>query len=507
MASIATVVICAGFLFFYREGNIFGIQYINRKETIIAKSSDDMGDVGGIEVNASGFDVRIEVNQNVDEIMGAMKNNVFGYVKKSKAQAKFTLDYNPTTKTAVFNAVEPKGWINKSKSYVLVVVPGAWAEKGCDVKINTKKGDISIGGNNEWMVKDVAINSTKGDTLLKNLTILNRINVDIGSGKIVIDKDCETVGDIKANLSVGSGKIGFADINVDKFKFGMVNVQKLKKGKISIIKATELVSPGNIKGGGKIEIGEVASVNFESLDTSVYINEIVSTGKNGEIAKIIINGQGKVIVNQARCCCAQSEKGHFDHFELVVDGHNGDIQVGKVGGSMSLFANQGDIRVTEAFGLVSAESTYGKIDIKFGNAFDYDSVRQNRAVIATTKNGSINIVGLQKGNITATGKGRINLEYNKVAKDNVVISNSGAINIVVPSGDAGSKYAFNLSVSSEVKKDIKVGVGGKIGVEYVGSGTEIFENIYNSQASTENNLNIQSKTGLIKIRSADLVKY
>ena len=178
---------------------------------------------------------------------------------------------------------------------------------------------------------------------------------------------------------------------------------------------------------------------------------------------------------------------------------------------MILKANQGDILVSEALGYIAADSVYGKIKISFSeSANGYDEIGQHRAVQATTKNGSIEVVGLEKGVVTATDKGRSNLRYNKVVGDNVVNSKSGSVYIVVPNPESASsnECAFNLKVETEISSDIKVGVAGSIGkIDSTESGVFEYTNIYNSLSSTKNNLQIKSTTGIIKIRSQDLIQY
>ena len=107
LALLATVVFCAAFLFFYREGNIFGVQYIKQNQILYATEDEDMTNLETIVVNSDVFDVYIRVNPSVNSLTGAMKSKVFGYTTKTKAHTSFSLEYNEKTKTAVFDSVEP----------------------------------------------------------------------------------------------------------------------------------------------------------------------------------------------------------------------------------------------------------------------------------------------------------------------------------------------------------------------------------------------------------------
>ena len=133
LAFLATVVFCAAFLFFYREGNIFGIQYIKRNELIYARENEDMSDIQKIEVYGNNFDINIKLYHGISDLAGVMSNKVFGYAKKSKAQASFTLEYDEVNKTAVFTVKEPKGWLNKSECYIEIALPSDLAENDIDL--------------------------------------------------------------------------------------------------------------------------------------------------------------------------------------------------------------------------------------------------------------------------------------------------------------------------------------------------------------------------------------
>lgn len=507
MALIATVVFCAGFLFFYRDGNIFGIQYINSKDIIYARESESMEDLVQIEVNSKDFDVVVRVNKSVDTLIGAMRNNIFGYALKSKAQAKFELSYNKESKTAVFSSTEPRGWLNKKDSCIEIAIPQAWAERGCSLKVNSSKGDIIIGGEYNWHVGELQINTSKGDVDLKNLTLKGQLDVILGKGKLFVDSDCVTLNEVDTKISLGSGIVNFSKINVEKFILRTIEVDSITKGQIWIKRAEELVTNGNVNGGGRIEVDSIGFVDFTSLDTDIYINKITKSldGQNNPISsRIKLTGQGDAVVNSANC-------------NLEVNGYNGKIEIKTVTGTAALSSKDGNIIVSEALKLVSAVSEYGNIRINFSDsALNYqdttiNDANKNRAVIITTKSGHVRVDGLHNGNVVATGAGSVALNYDRVVGENNINVVSGVVNIVVPNPTDTTPVngcAFNLSIRSEVNADIKVGVAGSIGgVDFDSSGSHEFTNIYNSSASTFNNLSVTSTTGRIKIRSADLINF
>ena len=490
LALLATTVFCAAFLFFYRDGNIFGIKYISAKDTMFVKQERDISDIKTIDVTSSDFDVSIVVDKNVKTVVGAMHVEMFGYAFESKAHAKFEMNYNDITKTAAFTSKEPQGWLNRKGSYISISIPDEWVDNYCNIIVKTGKGDIVVGNNLTLKTNNLSIESVKGDADIVNTTINNSINLNCGKGLFYIDDKCSTTSEIYALLGVNSGKINLSQVNTEKFKIGSVEIIKNKKGLIGIKNAIDILTSQNINGGGEIQIGEVDCIDFKSLDTDVKIVKINSTSRIG------LTGVGDVYVKE---CYGQ----------LDIEGYNGSIKIDTITKPLIVSSNQGNIKVSDAFTLVSAESKYGNIDITFNNnAGEYDSTTESRAVNATTKDGHITVNGLQKGLVNATGSGRISLYYNKVVKDNEINAGSGAVYIVVPQpGSAASNdYALNLSVSSNVGADVKVGVGGDIEYDST-SNVQNYTNIYNSGATTSNNLVITSTTGKIKVRSSDLTGY
>ncbi len=499
LAFVATVVFCATFLFFYRDGNIFGFRYINTNEVIYAVEQDDMSSLNTIEINAQDFPVKVSVRPGIDQLQGAMRNKVFGYTRKSVAQTKFELEYNQATNKAIFNVIdEPAGWLNKKSAVVQIVLPVDMAKKGIDLKVNSRKGDITLyceENIKDFNINNLTISSSKGDVDIYGVTVLSSVNFNVGKGDVVVHENAKTTKEITANLSVGTGKINLATkLDLDKFVLGVVNISKIGQGTIAIAECNEVNSVGNIDGGGDLVVSKAEFIDFTSKDTDVKVGEI--TGNNH--SRIRMLGLGDVSVNLSKC-------------PLTIEGYNGDIYVKSCTGKMILSANQGDIRVSNALAYIDVNSLYGKINIDFDiTANSYDSSNQHRAVQATTKNGTIIINGLEKGAVTATGKGRISLSYNRIEEDNFIEAKSGAVYIVVPhsSSNASNSNAFNLKIETEVNSDIKVGVAGSIGkVDSNQSGSFTYSNIYNSANSTNNNLNVVSTTGIIKIRSTDLIKY
>lgn len=490
---VATAVLCAGFLFFYRDGNIFGFQYISKKEVIYAKVEQNLSATEKIEINGKNFDIVVQCSSTAKNLIGAMQNNVFGYTTKKKAVASFTLDYINSEKRAVFTAKEPSGWLSKNKSYIVVVIPEDVASNKCLISVSSNKGDITIDGKELLKAGELSVKSEKGDVQIKNSLLAGDIKLDVGSGDFSIDETCSSEGEINVISNINSGKVLLNKIDSTKLKIDKCQVEKITKGEIYLLKANELYSANNIEGGGKIIVKEVVSTKFASRDTDISIENI-----SGNVPSVLeSSGTGDIKVINSKC-------------ELKVVAHNGKVVVDNPYKSLNVASDDGNISVNNATLYVSVSSGNGNINVNFSDsAGNYSSAdaEPSRKVFATTINGNITIKGLQNGEVKATNKGTINLVYNKVVGNNSISGKNGFVNIVLPAPGTpiGSDYAFNLNiVKTEVNCDIEV--GSVKWLEPVAEGGKVFNNIYNeNNISHNNNLKIESLGGVIKIRSMDLI--
>ena len=490
---IATCVLCAGFLFFYRDGNIFGFQYISKKEVIYAKVEQNLSATEKIEINGKNFDIVVQCSSTAKNLIGAMENKVFGYTTKKKGVANFTLNYISGEKKAVFTAQEPSGWLSKNKSYIVVVIPKDVASNKCLISISSNKGDITIDGKDLLKAGEMSIKSAKGDVQIKNSQLAGNVRFEVGSGSFSIDETCSSENKINITSSINSGKVFLNKIDSANLKIDKCEVEKLTKGEIYLLKANELYSASNINGGGKIIVKDVVSTKFTSRDTDISIENI-----SGDVPSVLeVSGTGRVKVVNSKC-------------ELRVIAHNGKVVVDNPYKAINIASDGGDIVVNNATSYVSVSSGEGNIDVNFSeNAGNYSSSdsEASRKIFATTMNGKITVKGLQNGEIKATNKGVINLVYNKVVGNNNISGKNGLVNIVVPAPGTpvGSDYAFNLNVvKTEVNCDIEV--GSVKWLEPVAEGGKAFNNIYNeNNIIHNNNLVVESLGGVIKIRSVDLI--
>lgn len=484
----ATAVLCAGFLFFYRDGNIFGFQYISGNNTLYAKSDMNLSATEKIEVYGKNFDVIVRGSDNVDNLVGVMKSKVFGYTRKSKNKLSFTLNYSISERKAVFTAEEPTGWLANNGSYIIVMIPRDVLDNNCQISIKSNKGDITLGGDDVMTVGECSIQSSKGDFTAQNVEFTGAVALSAGKGKFRIEETCTTMGAIDFKVGVGSGRILLNKLG-EGFEIERFEIEKITKGEIYLLKAGEICTTGDIKGGGKLVVHEIVSANFTSQDTDVSIDEIVGTVQS----KIKLTGSGDAKIVKCKC-------------DLFVEAHDGNVTVENALGKTTVTANQGNINMPSATLYVSAESTYGNINITFNSAAgNYSSSDEvpSRSVFASTMNGHITVKGLQNGVIRAGNKGRIDVVYDKVCGNNVVTGANGNVNIIVPAGTPSTAdCAFKLIIEkTDVNCDILVGAFSWDKPAQ----SKIEREIYNDAGASHSNvLTVQSGSGTIKMRSSDL---
>lgn len=483
LAITATIVLCAAFLFFYRDGNIFGFKYVSVNDIAYAREEEKFEGLQTIQIDGYNYPVTVSINDSVEKLSGAMRVKTFGYTHKSKFKASFNLEYDETTGVALFKVGEPGGWLNKRGSQVVIALPESYSH--CDIIVKTNKGDVTIGGKELLEVGEVSVTSVKGKVVLNNISISDKLDLDIGKGTVVVNNNC-LADYIDVNIKLGNGKVYLDKIDTTIFNINNVNLISCAHGDIYIAKAKRVITDEEELSGGNVAIATVEFIHVKAKNTNFVVKEI--TGITA--CRFETSGQGKIAINKPSC-------------PVDINAYNGDVKVTTPLNTVLVKTNQGDILIEEAVYMVDVTSVYGDINVAFSSsALDYDDNLKARAVVATTKNGHINISGLQKGNITSTEKGRITLNYNKVVGENVINTNIGNVYIVVPAGEVGeSENALSLELSTMVNADVRAGV-----VDWYGSGTFTQTNIYNDEAvSTSNILKVTGISGIVKIRSADLV--
>ena len=452
----------------------------------------DTLNIKSINIATDGFDIRVEPNKACVDVDAAMVNKSYGYVHKSKANASFTLKFDNETGALVFNVVEPDGWISKKNCYIVIAIPESLLDACIDIEAKSEKGDISIGGKEQLCANNIVIQSEKGDSSLINLSVDGTLDFDIGSGLVFVDEQC--VGqDVDVNISLGSGKVNMTRIG--DLDIGTVEVDKIKSGTIGILKAFELVTERDIRGGGRIDIGEVKVLEISTLDTNVKVGTLGVIGSESSLpSRIDISGNGDIEILRA-------------YSNLQISGHNGNVKIEKVTGDISLTTNQGDVEIYNAYKNVAIDTQYGTAKIYFSDdAPQYYA--GGRVLVAGTKNGHIISKGLQNASVTVRDKGRVTLDYNAVRGMNLITADTiGSVDIVVPAKvNASDNVAINLKVKSEVKPDIKVGTVSSLQA-VINNGEYILDvdNIYGTAGI--NTLKIETAAGNVKVRSRNLIDF
>ena len=493
LSLLMTVVVCAAFLFFYREGSIFRIRYIKNDEVLYANMQNiEIEKVGGISIESQGFDVRVSVESFTENIQAALINKSFGYVHKSKAQASISVKFDEGTRLVMFEIVEPEGWVSKKDCYVVVVVPKSLIDNNIDMNIKTEKADILIGGEEVLSLESLDVCTTKGEMSLTNVNIVNSFNIDVGNGELYVDDKC-TASSVNVNVKIGDGKINFTKIK--DFEIKTLRIEEIKTGLISVLKAWEVVTAGSIRGGGRIEIGQAVELEILTLDTDIKVGTIGELGsENITTSRIDIAGNGDVEILNA-------------YSKLQLTGHNGSVRIGTATGTITISTTQGDIAIDNAYGNVSIDTQYGNATILFSeDAPQYGE--GGRVLVAGTKNGHIISKGVQNANVSISDKGRADIEYDLVrGKNRIVSSTIGNINIIVPHKHSSQSVALDLYVISRTMPDVELGTVSSDQAKLNDGYYELpVDNVYgNNILGSE--LNVESEMGNIKIRSSDMINF
>lgn len=485
LAFIAIIVLCAGFLFFYRDGNIFGFKYISKNEIIYAYADGvDKSSIDTIKINGGDFPINISTNGVVEVISGAMRNKVFGYTRASYASASFKMSYDAELKMITFDIVEPSGWLAKNNSVIEIVFPENYVDKEMQLIISSNKSDINIGGDKELSISDLEITSNKGDVKIFNVSLMGDTIINVGSGDFIIDKTSN--GEIDCFISLESGRVGIDNLD-GGVTVNNLTILKNKVGEVYCKKASKILTTENIDGGGVLRCDEASFIDFKSKDTDLKIANIVGVDES----RIDITGHGAVDIRKATCM-------------LTINGNDGDINLGDIYNKVVLANGQGNITISGASYLVSANTIRGNIKIKFAQSTgDYiEGVSELRCAQIATKDGNIVVDDLQMCDILIDGKGSALLNYNKVVGESTISGGAGSVNIVVPTApkDDNSNYNVNIILAQNLNVYLKVGV-----VYYEGwtESVKEFYNIYGNEGSGNNTINIQSGSGLISVKNAD----
>ena len=117
--------------------------------------------------------------------------------------------------------------------------------------------------------------------------------------------------------------------------------------------------------------------------------------------------------------------------------------------------------------------------------------KEDRVLVATTKNGKVTADNVYNANVTISSKGRADLTFNEVLGENNIVGANGEVNVKV-SKDA----VYTLKTSSEK---------GKVDVNLaqlpVGGYQERTEKVthVNTSSESSNKINISTKSGQLKL--------
>ena len=429
------------------NSSLLGITYITNKSAKYYQLGEyDVytKPINQISIQTNKYSVKFVVDKDATNLQVYMKNDVAGFVKKSKSSTNIEYSYDFVNKILDIKTKEISGLVGYGISFIEVITPQNILTQNLVLKINVG-GDayVDVGGMSGTKIDTLSIYSWHGAINIDNIE-MRALNICSSKSKIVVGENVgESIEHVKldtGNSSVSFLKAGGGEkeienakkekrtINKDDVKFNIVKMEitgMSKDGCLQLIKCDELCSTGYpIKriNGGSIECFYVASlIQFSTSNCDISVNEI--GGSQNSIYDANGNGNFRLtnVVNGG--ITAYSDSGNISINQLL---EVGDFKT-----------NSGNITIKNASKSLQLISQSGNINVKFGDdvsEFLGDSNPYRRISLLRVKNSKVNISGLNVINAVVEngGKADIKLSYQKVLGENNFDIKSANLLAIVP---------------------------------------------------------------------------
>lgn len=467
---IAVFCICLVIMIFNPGKTVLWMQYFTANEHYVVSKTDDglhqinmtflQNEVDTIEINCASY-AEVLIQRNDDPDMHAegihIVNKAKGFQGASGA-VHFDSKVSYNNRVLTIDITEPNGFLNFSKEIKVVLVANSDTTNNfsnISLIANTVDGDFVV-GNAETYPKDVKLKSLavkasgKGDIIIGehfDTESLNKMSLNTVDGKILslnsVAHNSSTFKGIKTNcdveLSTFSGVIDLPVVNVGNNELKILN-----------------------------EKGNVGTKYIKAADTKVVC-------KHGNFILGDVDGNLNFSGANADTMITPNIKIDYVYGNFVIEGYDKaepDIAIGKVDGSVQVFADKGKLDINEA---------KGAIEIQSGNNFAVD--------IIVSENNSKNIS-------ISTKYGNVRLAFLGAVSKNVVVKTiSSKVNVEVTS--VAEFTAFSKKNAEGVSDDAQENLeDDKIGVSI-----ELLTGV------TRNPLVVDGGTGVIKVYTNSAVDY
>ena len=513
-----TLVVCVAglaYLFLVPNSELFGIVYAKNKTTYEYNIGDyNVDELKSLNVSTNRYDVEIMSSKEDSEIRAYVKNDISGLVKSKNSKTELIYKYDGYSKALDLSLEEMSGWVSAGNSKVLLVIPYDLVNSQLGIKVVARKGaEIRINGFETDNVAEknalalVDITNNHGAIFIDSL-IITQFRIKTASGKVELGSNVSGIVSL-AEISVGNGIVDFRkagdaqtvmaeegyDINTIDFKVEKIILNQVgNKGKLHFIRVGEMASgDGVVLSGGNCEVKNLSFFSINSKDFNLSIENLNYYANS--VSEFRASGTGM--------------------FNLV----------GKAYSSMNIVTKKGDIKISNADEVVSAESYSGKIQIlnanrevslinikgnsyiSFGkNSPQYNSLSKFRCISsARIKSGKLIVEGLNKINLTVEEGGKPNIEllFNKIIDKNVLNVGKANLLMVTPNDEPFELNYF----ANEADTDISIGTVTRKAEK---SSEEFFRYVFCEPSENDNNtieIHSSGKAQLYSLNIFNELKY
>lgn len=507
-----TLVVCVAglaYLFLVPNSEIFGIVYAKNKTTYEYNIGDyNVDELKSLNVSTNRYDVEIMSSKEDSEIRAYVKNDISGLVKSKNSKTELIYKYDGYSKALDLSLEEMSGWVSTGNSKVLLVIPYDLVNSQLGIKVVARKGaEIRINGFETDNVAEknalalVDITNNHGAIFIDSL-IITQFRIKTASGKVELGSNVSGIVSL-AEISAGNGIVDFRkagdaqtvmaeegyDINTIDFKVEKIILNQVgNKGKLHFIRVGEMASgDGVVLSGGSCEVKNLSFFSINSKDFNLSIENLNYYANS--VSEFRASGTGM--------------------FNLV----------GKAYSSMNIVTKKGDIKISNADEVVSAESYSGKIQILNANrevslinikgnsyiSFDknspqYNSLSKFRCVSsARIKSGKLIVEGLNKINLTVEEGGKPNVEllFNKIIDKNVLNVGKANLLMVTPNDEPFELNYF----ANEADTDISIGTVTRKAEK---SSEEFFRYVFCEPSENDNNTIEIHSSGKVQLYSLNI---
>lgn len=396
------------FLFFVPGSSIFGVTYISYNAEYYSQSYS-ADSLNKLIFNSRSYAVNL-VPSTSGKISVKVYTNATGFARTKSS--KVAINAKSKAGQLTLDVEEPHGMLFNNKSYIELRVP---TDMAADLNIVNRNATVNL-SNKDMSIGNLFYSTNFGTLKLEAGAITGSLDLEIGGGNVYVGKDFA----LQENPVRIDVKDGLFDASLSKL--GAVTITNNTRGVIKINECTSLNEKVETA-GGRLELRTVGSINVQSSDTDIYINELTHGGTISLDSSS--TATGKVEIN--------SIKGVAD-----IKTNEGSITIHSATEPLYLESGSGDIKADNILSNVTANSTYGNIDVNFSkDAPAYSTDTLSRMLIATTHNGKITATGVNNVNISIKGKGRVEMTLDDVLGENIIDGKDGNVAIRI---NKDSKY-------------------------------------------------------------------